>query len=113
MAKCMKKIIMIFRKGYEKWLRKMIAKAYPDGERFLSLLTSIPDERNAFLFDGGFAATSFISARGINTSIMTYEQFKDFIEKHPERRVVPGVIMFTSDIQSYTDCFKSAKGKNQ
>ena len=91
----------------------MIAKAYPDGAKFLSLLSSIPDHRNAFLLDGGFAATGFISARGINTSIMTYEQFKEFIEKHPERWVMPGVIMFTSDIGFYTDSFKSAKGKNK
>ncbi len=85
----MNKIKTLIRKACAKLFRKIFAEAYPDGEKFMSLWSAIDGRPNEFIFNGGLAARSYISARGINTSGtngLTFDEAMKFIENHPEWR---------------------------
>ena len=77
----MKKILKIFRKGYEKWLRKRRCRAnesfrkrfeesYPDGARFLSRIKEYKTggAMPVFFLNAHFVGEGSVSARGLVSS---------------------------------------------
>ncbi len=101
-----------FLKCNPKSTREMIEEAYPDGAKFLSQLSYMP-ECDGFLLEGGFASKSFVSARGINVYHMTYEELREFMEKNPGMELVRGTVILSPSTGLYSGGFKSAKEKNR
>ena len=97
----MNDILRIFRKGYEKWLRKRRSRAierfrkrfeeaHPDGARYMQLLESLQGCEDAFMLRGSLCATGFMSAAGLSTAYREWEdkQIKAIGEKHPDLKIL-------------------------